>query len=151
MTQEASSAYLRDAVMTASPEQLQLMLYDGAIRFTNQARDLMIAGDLDASCEKLIRAQHIVIEMRNGLRFEVNPSLCGRLASLYDFIYGRLVEANMKRNPELIEDALRILHHQRETWQLLIEKLRGETKSPPAPKQPETPPEEIGATLSVEG
>ncbi|MFQ5428870.1 MAG: flagellar export chaperone FliS [Phycisphaerae bacterium] len=152
MTQDASGEYLRSAVMTATPEQLQLMLYDGAVRFAGQARAAMVEGDWEASCEKLIRAQRIVLEMRSGLRREVNPSLCDNLASLYDFIYGRLVDANMKRDPAAIDEALRILHHQRETWQMLIDKTRGAAPDDTRPASSDasaTP--QSGVSLSVEG
>jgi len=151
MTQRASDEYLRNAVMTATPEQLQLMLYDGAIRFATQARDAIAVRDYETSCEKLIRAQQIVIQMQSGLNHEANPTLCGRLAALYDFIYRRLVDANMTRNTAAIDDALKILRHQRETWQRLIEKVRG-TTAPPAEPAPERQTDfEVGAALSIEG
>lgn len=124
MAGESSNEYLKNAVMTAPPEQLQLMLYDGAIRFAGQARTAMEQKQYDASCELLLKAQRIVLELQNGLRPEVNPSLCGQMAALYQFIYRRLVDANMQRDAAAIDDALRILGHQRETWDLLIQKLR---------------------------
>ena len=88
MTQ-ASDEYLRNTVMTATPEQLQLMLYDGAIRFSTQAREALAKSDFETSCEKLLRAQRIMLEMRNGLRPEVNLELCEQMAALYDFVYNR--------------------------------------------------------------
>lgn len=119
----ASNEYLRNAVLTASQEQLQMMLFDGAIRFTRQAREAIERSDLSTSCEKLLRAQKIVLEMEKGLRPEVNPTLCAQMASLYQFIYQRLVEANMRRDLKALDEALAILEHQRETWQLLMQKL----------------------------
>jgi len=135
--------------MTATPEQLQLMLYDGAIRFSTQAREALGKSDFETSCEKLLRAQRIVLEMRNGLRPEVNASLCERMAALYDFVYNRLVDANMKRDPAAIDEALQILEHQRETWQMLIEKIRREGASPTG-AEPEAD-EPVAASFSVEG
>ncbi|MBX3396361.1 MAG: flagellar export chaperone FliS [Phycisphaerae bacterium] len=153
MTTDAGGEYLKNAVMTATPEQLQLMLYDGAIRFASQARDALARADYEESCEKLIRAQNIVLEMRNGLRHEVNATLCSQLASLYTFIYNRLVEANLKRSAGAIDEALKVLHHQRETWQLLIEKVKSERsktvrRTPPvaAASAPG-----VGLSLSIEG
>jgi flagellar protein FliS len=125
MQQSMHNEYLKNAVMTASPEQLQLMLYDGSIRFARQARDAMGRRDFDESCEKLIRAQRIVVEMQQGLRHEVNPELCAQLNALYQFVYERLVEANMRQDVIALDDALRILDHQRETWRLLIARLSG--------------------------
>lgn len=148
MTQ-ASDEYLRNTVMTATPEQLQLMLYDGAIRFSTQAREALANSDFETSCEKLLRAQRIVLEMRNGLRPEVNLELCEQMAALYDFVYNRLIDANMQRDPTAIDEALRILEHQRETWSILIQKIRREGASPIA-NEPEGE-EPVTASFSVEG
>ncbi len=150
MNRDAPNEYLRHAVLTAPPEQLQLMLYDGAIRFAEQARAALVRRDFDTSCEKLIRAQNIVVEMRNSLRHEVNPSLCERMAALYDFIYGRLVDANIRHRPDAIDDALKVLNHQRETWRMLLDKLRSQAKEFSA--EAEDPvAAEPRATLSIHG
>lgn len=124
MTPNPTNEYLRNTVLTASPEQLQLMLYDGAIRFASQAREAIEKSDYNSSCELLLRAQKIVVELDNGLRHEINPGLCQQLASLYQFTYRRLVDANVHRDPKAIDEALRILQHQRETWVLLLQRLR---------------------------
>jgi len=121
----ASEQYLASSVLTASPEQLQLMLYDGAIRFAQQAREALQNKDWETCCEKLIRAQRIINEMQNGLRPEVNPSLCEQLSALYNFIFRRLVDANISHRVEPLDEALQILRHQRETWVLLLEKVSG--------------------------
>lgn len=124
MNQKPSDAYLQNAVMTATPEQLHMMLYDGAIRFARQAREAMVSKNLETACEKLLRVQRIVTEMKNGLRPEIQPALCEQLAGLYNFIYWRLVEANVKHDTALIDEALQILEHQRETWRMLLEKVQ---------------------------
>ena len=123
MTTSAPNSYLRDAVMTASPEQLQLMLYDGAIRFAMQGRDALVAADFETSYEKLSQAQAIVIEMESGLRREVNPELCDRMAAIYGFLYRKLVEGSVNKDATAIDDALRILRMERETWSLLMDKI----------------------------
>ncbi len=154
MTQHAGHEYLRNAVMTASPEQLHLMLYDGAIRFARQARQALAERDFESSCESLLRAQQIVLEMESGLRPEVNASLCEQVGALYRFVYSRLIDANMKRDVKAVEEALRILEHQRETWRLLIEKTRGEEHPPSGGQPPESgtkAPAESHTVLSVEG
>lgn len=149
MTQDASGEYLRNSVMTAAPEQLQLMLYDGAIRFARQARAALECGDIETSCEKLLRAQRIVLEMQNGLRPEVNQTLCEQMSQLYTFVYNRLVDANLTRNPTLIDEALQVLEHQRETWQLLMDKIRG--GDTPGPAVTGSVQDGVGESLSVEG
>jgi flagellar protein FliS len=123
MNDTTVNPYLRDAVMTASPEQLQLMLYDGAIRFALQGRDAIARKDYEGSYEKLTRAQHIILEMLSGLNYEVNPELCKRLASIYNFLYRKLVDACVKRDVNEIDDGLRVLRMERETWQMLVDKV----------------------------
>lgn len=140
MNQEASGEYLRNAVMTASAEQLQLMLYDGAIRFTRQARDAITASDFETSCEKLLRAQRIMQELENGLRPEINPELCQQLGSLYRFVNTCLIDANMKREVGTIDEALQILNHMRETWLMLMDKLRETAQTAASATVPTTTP-----------
>jgi len=115
--------YLRDAVLTASPEQLQLMLYDGAIRFALQGRDAIARKDFEGSYEKLTRAQHIILEMLNGLNYDVNEELCKRVASIYNFLYRKLVDACVKRSVSDVDDALKVLRIERDTWQMLVDKV----------------------------
>ncbi len=126
VTANGSNEYLRNAVLTASPEQLQLMLYDGAIRFARQAKDALAEKNFEKSCESLLRAQQIVMELIAGLRPDVNAELCERMAALYQFVYQRLVHANMKHEVGAIDEALNILSHQRETWRLLIERINAD-------------------------
>lgn len=123
MAKEETNPYLRDSVLTATPEQLQLMLYDGAIRFSLQARDAIERKDHETSFEKLTRAQHIVQEMQSGLRYDVNRELCERVASIYNFVYRKLVDASTGRDLGAIDDAVRILRIERDTWQILVDKV----------------------------
>jgi flagellar secretion chaperone FliS len=109
--------------MTATPEQLHLMLYDGAIRYALQAKDALSVKDYETSHEKLTRAQNIIIEMQSGLRYDVNPELCRRVASIYNFLYRKLLDANVQRDTSCIDDAVKVLRVERETWQILVEKV----------------------------
>lgn len=123
MSDPADNPYLRDAVMTATPEQLQLMLYDGAIRFAMQGRDALEKKDYATSYEKLTRAQSIINEMQAGLNYDVNRELCERVASIYNFLFSKLVEATVQRDVEAVDDAIRVLRIERETWQILVDKV----------------------------
>lgn len=123
MTTATANSYLRESVLTATPEQLQLMLYDGAIRFATQGREAIAAKNYEQSFEKLTRAQNILIEMLNGLNYDVNRELCERVASIYNFICHKLIDANLHRDVAAIDDALKVLRIERETWQILVEKV----------------------------
>lgn len=125
--------YLRNAVLTASPEQLHMMLIDGAIRFGLQAKDALAEKDYEASYDKLSRAQAIIMEMQAGLRSEVQPELCDRMRGIYNFLYRSLVQASMHKDIERIDDALRVLRIHRKTWELLIEKVSAARAGEPDP------------------
>src|SRR5215207_1388828 len=93
MQPQAAQNYLRAKVLTATPEQLQLMLYDGAIRFGEQARLALEQKKHEQSYELISRTQKIIAEMTASLKHDVSPELCGKLASLYNYVYRKLVEA----------------------------------------------------------
>ena len=151
------NAYLKTKVMTASPEQLQLMLYDGAIRFCEQARTAIEEKNIEGSFKLLTKAQKIVLEMCAGMREEVDPDICANMRRLYMFSYDRLLVANIKKDIKALDEALKILREMRETWVLLIEKLQQERSA----QQPEPVgaaafssdsfAPEIGANISFEG
>jgi flagellar secretion chaperone FliS len=123
MTHQPRTEYLKTQVMTASPETLQLMLWDGAIRFAEQGKEAILKKEIEASYNALLRSQKIVMEMSSSLRRDVDPDLCTKLAALYNFIYRRLVDANLKKDPHLVDDAVQIMRHQRETWSMVVEQL----------------------------
>jgi flagellar secretion chaperone FliS len=125
-----SNEYLRSAVMTATPEQLHLMLYDGAIRFTKQGIEGIRTKKWEDSYNGFTRAQKIILEMINALNYDVDRKLCERMASLYHFIYRKLIEASVDRNPKPAEEALEVIVYQRQTWVMLMERMRQDRAGP---------------------
>ena len=124
----AAQSYLRTKILTASPDELRLMLYDGAIKFCQQAKEALANSDFEASYHALMRAQKIVLELSASLDHEVAPDLCARLSSLYTFIYCRLVDANVKRDVNLIDESLKLLEYEKQTWQMLLEQMADKQK-----------------------
>ncbi len=149
MASSSNNTYLRDAILTASQEQLQLMLFDGAIRFASQGKEAISGGRHEEAFEKLTRAQKIVLEMERGLNHEVAPELCMRMAGLYMFCYRKLVDACVQRSVEMVDEALSILRFERETWVMLMEKLSKDVGSAAQSHSSAEPQGEGG--LSVEG
>lgn len=150
MTDRVDNAYLRDAVLTATSEQLQLMLYDGAIRCALQARDALLEKDYETSYDRLTRAQNIVTEMQAGLNYDVNRELCERVGSIYGFLFRKLVDANVQHDIQAIDDALKVLRIERETWRILVDrvnKVREEQAGGPDSDQDQETP----AGFSAEG
>jgi len=119
---DEQNAYLKTQVLTARPEQLTLMLFDGAVRFGDKARTSLKEKDYEASFDALSRAEQIVMELLTSLRPEGAPDICRRQAGLYLFVYSKLVDANMTHEPAALDDALRVLAVLRETWIMLMAK-----------------------------
>lgn len=153
MGNATDNPYLRDAVMTATPEQLQLMLYDGAIRFATQGRAALLKKDYATSHEKLTRAQNIISEMQAGLNYDVNRELCERVASIYNFLFRKLVDANVQRDPAAVDDALKVLRIERETWQILVDKVNKVRDQSPAGPRDDDPAQckDAPVSFSAEG
>jgi len=122
MNPSARENYLETEVLTATPQKLQLMLIDAAIRSAERARQQWKEGADDHACESLIRAQEIVSEILGGLNQEEAPELSRKLASVYLFIFRSLMEANYRHDKQKLDDALRVLHVERETWRQVCEK-----------------------------
>lgn len=112
--------------MTASPEELRLMLYEGAVKFCRQGKAAMDKNDFEASYESLMRAQKIVLELSTSLKRDTAPDICDKLTALYTFIYRKLVDANMHRNPADIDEAIKLLEFERDTWKMAMNKAADE-------------------------
>jgi flagellar protein FliS len=118
--------YLRTKVLTATPQDLRMMLLDGAIKFAEQARIGLEEADFEASYAGITRCQSILLELINGLNPEQDPELCDRLSSLYTFMYSHLMDASTKRDPARVAEVVKLLRYERETWAMLISQLADE-------------------------
>ena len=96
--QRAYGQYQRAQVETSSPGQLVVLLYQGCLRFTQRGRLALETRDFDASRSNLLRAQDIVAELMGGLNLEAGE-IAANLLRLYEYMYQRLVIANVKRDP----------------------------------------------------
>lgn len=117
---DARSAYLETQVLTAAPQKLRLMLIDAAIRLARQASDAHAAGNGEQFCNSLERTREIVTELISGIRPE-NTELTQAARALYGFIFRSLSEAQLYKDPQKIEDALRVLDQERQTWLAVCE------------------------------
>jgi len=123
MNPQIAQNYLRTKVLTATPEQLQLMLFDGALRFGEQAKVALNEKRFEKSYELIGKVQKIIAEFQTSLRHDVNRELCGKLSALYNYIYRKLIEANVDHTVESLDEALSLLRYQRETWILLLDQI----------------------------
>ncbi len=120
--------YQQNQIDTASREQILIMLYDGAIRFTRQALVAMEAGDHKTKREKISRAMAIVAEFSNTLDRELGGEMADNLDALYHFMIRELTAANLQNDAAKLTVVDGLLSDLRETWMQAIEIARQEQK-----------------------
>ncbi len=107
-------AYQQNSVMTASPEELTLMLYNGCLKFIKLAKEAMQDKQFEEKNKNLLKAQAIIQELRSTLNPDI--ALSKELEQLYEYQYNTLVEANMKNDETMLDAVLADVAELRNTW-----------------------------------
>jgi flagellar protein FliS len=105
---------LENVVFTASKEELTLMLYEGAIKFCNQAVIAMERKEYEKTNHLIQRVEDIIREFQITLNFKYDVS--NTFNDMYNYIYNRLVEANMKQDLDMLNEVLDLLRDFRDLW-----------------------------------
>ena len=113
---KGAQAYRQNAVMGASPVQLVIMLYDGAIRFMQEGKTALLNKDFETKNFKLQRAQKIVMELISTLDIRNGGEVATNLLSLYTFVINELVEGNITDKTENIDRAMKTMTDLRDSW-----------------------------------
>lgn len=110
----AYAQYSNNKVMTASPAELTLMLYDGAIKFCNLAESGIENKDIQKAHTNIVKVQKIIDYLRQTLdmRYEVAQDF----ERIYVYLSQRLLEANMKKDIDILKEVNGHLHSVRDTW-----------------------------------
>ncbi|HCC07760.1 MAG TPA: flagellar export chaperone FliS [Clostridiales bacterium] len=118
-TNNASNTYLSSKVMTASSQELNLMLYDGALKFCNQAIRAIENQKTEEAHNFIIRTENIIMEFISTVdtKYDVGKNL----DSMYNYIYRRLLEANFKKDKQILEEVQGYLRELRDTWKEAME------------------------------
>jgi flagellar secretion chaperone FliS len=122
MDLSAHEAYLETQVMTATPQRLRLMLIEGALRRTKSAQEAWRAGNEQEGLEAVSRCRNIVSELISGIQPD-QTALAKQVLGLYGFIFSTLIEAQLSRDALRLNDVLRVLEEERQTWQAVCEKM----------------------------
>jgi flagellar protein FliS len=109
-------SYQHHAVLTAPPEQLVVMLYDGALRFLRQAVAAFGLGELERAGRSLNRAEAIIDELLVTLDHERGGEIAGALRDLYLFCRRHLTEARLQRDADKVGQVAGLLAELRESW-----------------------------------
>ena len=112
----ARNQYLKTQVETASKEQLVVMLFDGIIRFTEQARKAMSEGGIEDSHHALMRAQAIIMELICTIDRDKGGEVANNMMSLHAYAFNCLIICNMKKDVTKIDEVQKIYRELREAW-----------------------------------
>ncbi|OBR63552.1 flagellar export chaperone FliS [Paenibacillus oryzae] len=115
--------YQESSVQTATPAQLIIMLYDGAIRFTKQAIHEISQQRYGGANQFFIKAQSIIHELIASL--DANIEISKNLYSIYEYLLHLLIQANTKKSPDLAEQVITHLEELREAWRQAIKQNGG--------------------------
>lgn len=118
----AYQQYQQNSIMTASPEELTLMLYNGAIKFIKQADIFIEQKDMEKAHNSILRAQDIISELNTTLNMSYDIS--ANLRNLYTFILDRLRDANIGKDRSIIEEIVPIVEDLRDTWKQAMQEAK---------------------------
>lgn len=114
MVNNAAKAYGSRKVETASPAELTLMLYEGAIKFCNIAMGAIENKDYEKANINIQKARNIIVELQSTLDHKYK--VAEEFDVIYDYIFHKLVDANTKKDMEALEEALSQIRDMRDTW-----------------------------------
>lgn len=110
----AYAQYKNSKILTASPAELTLMLYEGAIKFCNIAITAIERKDIEKAHINIVKTQRIIEHFR--LTLDMKYPVAQDFDRVYEYLARRLVQANVKKDKEILEEVLEHLHSMRDTW-----------------------------------
>lgn len=120
------AAYANNKVMTASPAELTLMLYDGAIKFCNIAIRAIEEGDMEKAHNNIVKVENIIDEFRATLNTKYK--VAEDFENVYAYLRERLTTANIKKDKEILEEVLKHLRTMRDTWKEVMKETNNGAK-----------------------
>lgn len=108
--------HAQGGVETADPHGLVTLLLDGALERIRFARGCMLGGNVAGKGEAISKAIDIVGGLQGGLNHQIDTPLVGQLDSLYDYVNRRLLHANLRNDPDALDEATRLIGQIRESW-----------------------------------
>ncbi len=126
---KVANAYQRTQVTNASPAQLVVLLYDGAVRSLEGAREMMRTGQIEARHKSILKAQRIVSELMATLNMEQGGEVAANLQRLYAYMLAKLVDANLKDSQTDLEEVIGHLTELRDSWRVIANTAEIEMRS----------------------
>ena len=114
------TAYANNRIMTASPAELTLMLYEGAIKFCNIAIAAIEKREIEKAHNNIVKVENIITEFQSTLDHKY--PVAKDFDNVYSYLQERLLEANLKKDKEVLEEILGHLRTMRDTWKEIMQK-----------------------------
>ena len=133
-----AETYKKNQIETATPEEILIMLYEGAIRFLLVAKKADEEKNLEKYSKNIIKAQHIIQEFMNSLDLEIGGEMAVNLYRLYDYLHYRLVQGNIKRDVAMLDEVIDHLRKLKGTWEEAIVIVIAKRQREELPDEPET-------------
>lgn len=121
--------YQKNQMETATPEQILILLYDGAIQYLNKAKIAVERNDIEQIQKNLTGCERIILEFMSTLDIKNGGALAQNLYRLYDYLYNTLVDVNVSKDEKKLDEVLRHLVSLRETWSKAIAMANAERQS----------------------
>jgi len=112
-------AYQQNSVTQSTPGELTLMLYNGCLKFLNQAKKGIETKDIELKNTNIQKAQNILRELM--ITLDPSQTISQSMASLYEYMINRLVEANINNDASLIDEVYALTTEFRDTWKQVIQ------------------------------
>ena len=116
--QNAYAQYNNNKIMTASPAELTLMLYEGAIKFCNIAIDAIERKDVSKAHKNIVKVENIINYLRTTL--DMKYAVAQDFERMYVYLHKRLIEANIKKDAKILEEVNGHLRSIRDTWKQVM-------------------------------
>ena len=123
MTRNPYAQYANNKVMTASPAELTLMLYEGAIKFGNIAISAMENKEIEKAHVNIVKVQKIITEFRTTLNFKY--PVANDFDRIYIYLERRLHECMATKDKEIMEEIVMHLRSMRDNWKEVMKKAKG--------------------------
>ncbi|MEK4136612.1 flagellar export chaperone FliS [Kurthia sp. FSL E2-0154] len=117
--QNAYNAYKQNSFTTASPGELTLMLYNGCLKFLTQSKKAIEVKNYEQKNMYIQKSQAIIAELMTTLNMDLDVSK--NMMALYEYMYARLSEANMKMDVAIVEEVEGLVTEFRDTWKQVIQ------------------------------
>lgn len=123
---QTANTYLTTRVMSASPQELRLLLLEAAVKHARQACEGLRTKNFELSYNAFTQARAITLELISGISDDADPELADKVRAVFLFIFRELMDASFEKSVAKAEKVAELLEYERDTWILAMEHIAKE-------------------------